>query len=120
VRRPSRKKQNFSAGGERVGDVVRGQTVCTLIFAQPQLQALEQRVAGDAVERGERLVEQEQARRGSESAGQGHALRLAAGEILRTAGGEIGCADKCEHLFDARARRRGRGCAGRRPRWRRR
>jgi hypothetical protein len=56
------------------------------IFAQPQLQADEKCIAGDAVERGERLVEQQKPGRGREGAGQGHALRLAAGEVLRAAG----------------------------------
>ena len=114
-------EQDFSRSGERVGGVVRGHDGLHVIFAQPTLQADKQRIAGDAVERGKRLIEKKQSGSGRERSSQSDALRLAAGEILRAAGGELGCADEVEHFVDA-ARAGGaiEACAGRRPRWRRR
>ena len=44
-------EQNFSRSGERVGGVVRGHDGLHIAFAQPVLQANEERIAGDAVER---------------------------------------------------------------------
>ena len=40
-------------------------------------------------------------RPGCEGPSQGHALRLAAGEILRTAVSQLPCIDECKHLVDA-------------------
>ncbi len=72
-----------------------------MIRAQPGLQLDEQGVAGDAVERGKRLIEKKQTRRGRERSSKGDALRLAAGEILRAAEGEFGCANQFQHFVDA-------------------
>ena len=80
---------------------MRGDDGLHIVFAQPGLQANEKRVAGDAVERGKGLIEQKQARRGRERSGQGDALRLSAGEILRAAEGEVGCADEIQHFVHA-------------------
>jgi hypothetical protein len=94
-------KQNFSSGGERVGGVVRGHDGLYLIDAQPSLQADKQRVAGDTVEGGKRLIEKKQTWSGRERASQSDSLRLATGEILRAASGEVGCANKIQHFVDA-------------------
>jgi len=72
-----------------------------IAFAQPSLQADKQRVAGDTVEGGKRLIEKKQTWSGRESPSQGDALCLAAGEILRAASGELGCANKIQHFVDA-------------------
>ncbi len=74
-------------------------TALNTIFAQPGLQADQKRIAGDAVERGKRLIEEKQARRWRECSGQCHALRLTAGEILWPASGEIGSTSKIQHFF---------------------
>ena len=79
------KKQNFGAGGERVGGVVCGHDGLNVILTQPNLQADEKRIAGDAVERGEGFIEEKQSGTGRQCSRQSHALRLAAGEILRAA-----------------------------------
>ena len=91
-------KQDFGRGGERVGGVVRGHDGLHFAFAQPILQADKKRIAGDTVERGKGLIEKKQTGRWCERAGQCHALRLAAGEILRAESGEVGCANKIQHL----------------------
>jgi hypothetical protein len=104
VRRPSRRSRTSAeVASASVASWV-ATTVCTLRSLAAKLQADEQRVAGDAVECGKRLVEKKQTGRGREGPGQGDALRLAAGEIQRAAGGELGCADEVEHFIDARAR----------------
>ena len=72
------------------------------IFFQPYLQALEKCIACRAVERGEGFVEKQEPRCGRERAGEGHALRFAAGEVLRTARRERGCGNQGKHLFDTR------------------
>jgi hypothetical protein len=92
------KKQNFGRGCERVRCVVCGYDGLNFIFTQPILQTHEKRIAGDAVERRKGLIEKKQTGRWRERAGQCHALRLAAGEILRTESGEIGGANKIQHL----------------------
>jgi hypothetical protein len=51
------KEQNLGAGSKRVSHVVRGKDGLDAIFAKPPLQAFKQRIARDAVERGEGLVE---------------------------------------------------------------
>ena len=51
------KEQNFGAGSKRISHVVRGENGLDAIFAKPSLQAFKQRIARDAVERGEGLVE---------------------------------------------------------------
>jgi len=91
-------EQDFSTGGERVGNVVSGEDGLDAVLEAPVLQAGKERVAGEAVERGKRLVEEKQAGRWGECAGEGDALRLAAGEILRAARGETGCVDEGENL----------------------
>ena len=60
-----------------------------------------ERDADLGVERGERLVEEEELRPGGEGAGEGDALLLAAGELEGVAGAEVGEADDAEHLGDA-------------------
>jgi predicted DNA repair protein MutK len=94
-------KQDFSADCQRVCNVVRGHHGLNVVFGLPLLQAQEESIASDAVERGKGLVEQQQARARSQSAGKSDALRLAAGKILRAEICEVGCADKLEHFFDA-------------------
>ena len=56
------------------------------------------RLAQLQVEGGQRLVEEQGARQVDERPGQGDALLLAAGELGRPAGGELGQADDVEHL----------------------
>jgi len=94
-------KQDFGRSGERIGSVVGGHDGLHIAFAQPMLQTDEQRVAGNAVECGKRLIEEKQAGCGRERSSQGDALRLAAGEIVRAASCELGCADEVEHFIDA-------------------
>ncbi len=94
-------EQDFSGSGKRVGGVVRGHDGLHFTFAQPTLQADKQGIAGDAVERRKRLIEKKQSRSGREGSSQSDALRLAAGEIVGAAGGELGCADEVEHFVDA-------------------
>lgn len=94
-------KQDFGRSSECVGCVVGGHHGLHFAVAQPSLQADEQRVAGDAVERGKGLIEKKQTRCRRERASQCDALRLAAGEILRAAGSEISCADQVQHFIDA-------------------
>jgi hypothetical protein len=65
------------------------------------LKADKKRVAGHAVERGKRLIEEKQTRRWCQRARQCHALCLAAGQILWAAGGEVGGADKIQHFVYA-------------------
>jgi len=86
-------KQHFSGCSERVRRIMRGHDCLYLIFTQPGLQADEERVAGDAVERRKGLIEKKQAGSGSKRAGQGHALCLAPGDILGAARGELRCAN---------------------------
>ena len=61
---------------------------------------------GDAdlgVERGQRLVEQEHGRLDGQGPGQGHALLLAAGQLVRVAGAAVLEVDELEQLVDALA-----------------
>jgi len=94
-------ESDFSADGESVGGVVRGHDGLDAMCGEPGLQAGEKCIAGCAVEGGEGLVKQQQAGQGREGAGQGYALRLAAGEVRRTAGDQVWCSDEIQHLFDA-------------------
>ena len=59
-----------------------------------------------AVERAQRLVEQQQMRREDERAGERHALLLAAGELSRQALGEVAELDQVEGSPHASARSR--------------
>ena len=52
------------------------------------------------VERGERLVEEQQLRRLGERAGEGDALALAAGDLVRLAAAEAAELHEVEHLAD--------------------
>ena len=65
------------------------------------MQTDEKRIAGDSVERGKWFIEKKQAWSGRKCASQCHALRLAAGEILRATRGEVACADKIQHFVYA-------------------
>ena len=60
-----------------------------------------QRDADLGVERGERLVEQQDLRLDGERAGEGDALLLAARELIGIAVGELRQLDELEHLLDA-------------------
>ena len=80
---------------------MRGHHRLHFVFAQPGLQANKKRVAGDAVKRGKRLIEQKQTRRGRERSSQCDALGLPSGKILRAAEGEVSCADKIQHFIYA-------------------
>ena len=99
-------QQNFCRGGQSIRGVVRSHNGLHFVFAQPVLQADKKRIAGDAVKRRKRLIEKKQTWSGSKRTGQCDALRLAAGEILWAAGGEIGSSNKVQHLAHA-ARTRG-------------
>ena len=63
-------------------------------------QPLAQLGADLRVQRAEGLVEQQHARLDGERAGEGHALALAAGELVRVAGLVAGEADDAEQLVD--------------------
>ncbi len=80
-----------------VGDEHKGRSGLAL-HAQQLLAGL---LAQAAVERGHRLVEQQQARPGGEGAGERDALPLAAGEGVRLAGGEVAEVDEVQQLGDA-------------------
>ena len=54
------------------------------------------------IEGGQRLVEQQQARPRRQCAGQGHALRLSAGQAVHASIGHPGQCDQLEHLGDPR------------------
>ncbi|MCY1425180.1 hypothetical protein D9M71_409630 [compost metagenome] len=61
-------------------------------------------VLADArIERRQRLVKQQQARPGDQRAGQGHALALAAGQLVRVALGKLLQLHQCQHLGGALA-----------------
>ncbi len=95
-------------------------TVCTR-FRAANLQADEQRIAGDAVERGKWLVEQEQTR--ARARAPAPKPRAAPGRRRDPAGGERrGRLRRRDPASPPRGGRGGasRGCAGHRPRWRRR
>ena len=84
--------------------------------AEPLLQLAQlhlHRLAQLGVERGERLVEQEELGRERQRAGDGDALALAAGELRHGPVGEAGQMHQLQQLVDARGLlglRRRRGC----------
>ena len=107
-RRPKRREAPFAqqqylgSRRQRVGRVMRSHHRLHPILAQPQLQSLQQCIAGHAVERRERFVEQQQPWRRRQRARQRHALRFTSRQILWATLSDIGCAAKRQHLFDTR------------------
>lgn len=96
------KKRDFSAYCKCVGSVVRGHYGLYVMCCGPVLQSNQQCIACRPIECGERLVEKQQARIRSKRAGQGNALRFAAGKIARAAFQQRACVDKIQHLSNAR------------------
>ena len=99
--RPSAHHRDPVGHGERLLLVVRhvDERDADLALELPQLEL--QVLAELGVERAERLVEQQHLRVEHQRPGQGDALLLAAGELRRTALGEIADADELERLADA-------------------
>ena len=112
---PVAQQQRVACDGERladvVGDVEAGQRPLVAHAQQPGQHALPQA----HVERGERLVEQQQARPGGERAGERDALPLAAGERAGAAAEQRPELERVDRGVDGRGGRRARR-SGRCPR----
>jgi hypothetical protein len=71
------------------------------VLAKPALEARKKRIARVSIQRGERLVQQQQAGQGRKRTRESYPLCFAAGEVLRAARGEIPCINQRQHLVDS-------------------
>ena len=104
---PCVERDHAVGGGEAALEAVLGEhdRGAPLLVDAPQ--HAEQLVAGDRVELGGRLVEQQQPRPGGQRRAERHALELAAGQLVRRAVEQPGDAERERGLLDpARDRRR--------------